>query len=106
MLSPKIDSLLGHLKSNTGLNLPVNKVKEAGRIKAIYSFHIRVCMCPLLAVKPVPAARGYRLTAALQEHHALFLAVSIACELLGAIAFIANWTVGAWLLVRLLIACM
>ena len=35
----------------------------------------------------------------LQEHHALFLAVSIAFELLGAIAFIANWTIGAWLLV-------
>ena len=44
--------------------------------------------------------------AALQEHHALFLAASIACELLGAIAFIANWTVGAWLLVSLLLVCM
>ena len=27
MLSPKIDSLLGHLQANTGLNLPVNKVR-------------------------------------------------------------------------------
>ena len=100
LMTPKMDTFLGHIKdASPSIDIPLEKVRGLPRTHAssFQSLYTHSCNLTCFTDAPTHKILRYR---GLQEHYVLLLGAAIFLELAGAALFLANYSAGAYMLVR------
>ena len=93
LMAPKMDTFLGHIKDAVKLDIPLEKV-------SIFTPHAYRSASYRQTLIETRIFFGALTDALLQEHYVLLLGAAIFLELAGAALFLANYSAGAYMLVR------
>lgn len=96
LMAPKMDTFLGHIKDAVKIDIPLEK---ASTFIPPYTHAYRSASYCQTLVEP-RISFGALTDALLKEHYVLLLGAAIFLELAGAALFLANYSAGAYMLVR------